>query len=222
MIRINLLPVREARRRADVQQQLAVMGLVLAASLGGVGWVHLAMKGRISDAHARVAQTEAEIKKYDEQVKQVEAYKAKKKEVQDKLDVIQGLERSRSGPVHMMDELAIHTPERLWLTKLESKGGKLTIEGMSLDNEIVAMFLTKLNDSAYFDKVELGATELETKAGLKLNKFQVVAMLDDPNRPKPDPAAAAAAAPPAGKGKGKGPGAKPGAKPKGGAAAGGE
>ena len=97
MIRINLLPVREARRRADVQQQLAVIGLVLAASLGGAGWMHLTMTSKISDARMRVAQTEAEIKKFDEQLKQVEAYKAKKKEVQDKLDVIQGLERSRSG-----------------------------------------------------------------------------------------------------------------------------
>lgn len=214
MIRINLLPVREARRRADVQQQLAVIGLVLAASLGGAGWTHLTMTSKISDARMRVAQTEAEIKKFDEQLKQVEAYKAKKKEVQDKLDVIQGLERSRSGPVHMMDELAVHTPDRLWLTKLDAKAGKITLEGKSLDNEIVALFLTKLNDSPYFDKVELGATELETKEGLKLNKFQVVAMADDPNKPKPDPAQAPAAPAPA---KGK-PGAKPGAK-KGGAAA---
>jgi type IV pilus assembly protein PilN len=213
MIRINLLPVREARRRADVQQQLAVFGLVLAASLGAVGWTHWAMRSRIADAEKRVVETEAEIKKYDEQLAQVEAYKAKKKEVQDKLDVIHGLERSRSGPVHMLDELAVHTPERMWLTKLEAKSGKVTISGMSLDNEIVAMFLTKLNDSAYFDRVELGATELDTKSGFKLNKFEVSAMLDDPNKPKAAPQEAGA-----GEGTGK-PGAKgakagkPGAKP---------
>jgi len=113
--------------------------------------------------------------------------------------------------VHMLEELAVHTPERMWLTKLDAQAGKVSVSGMSLDNEIVAMFLTKLNDSPYFDKVELGATELDTKGGFKLNKFEVTAMLDDPNKPKASaPEAEAGTDAPAKGGK---PGARPGAKP---------
>ena len=56
-----------------------------------------------------------------------------------KLEVIDRLERSRSGPVHMLDELALHAPDRLWLTGLDAKNGQVEVKGMSLDNELVAL-----------------------------------------------------------------------------------
>jgi type IV pilus assembly protein PilN len=122
MIRINLLPVREARRRADLQQQGLVLVVLVAASLAITGWWHMALRSRVAAAHERVAQIQAQIKQFEPQLKQVDAYKKKKAEVQKKLDVIAGLERSRSGPVHMMDELATRTPERMWLTSLQASG----------------------------------------------------------------------------------------------------
>jgi len=180
MIRINLLPVREARRRADLQQHGMLLVALLAVIFGATGWLHYAMRSKVDTAKERVAQIEIQIKQFEPQLKQVEAYKLKKAEVQQKLDVISGLERSRSGPVHMMDELAMHTPERMWLTSLEAKGAHLRIEGKSLDNEIVAAFLTELANSPYFGNVELRKTELESKSGLKLHNFEVSATIEDP------------------------------------------
>lgn len=180
MIKINLLPVREARRRADLQQQLVLFGLLLGVALAGVGYAHYAQASKIDELTNRVAQTEAEIKKYEPQLKQVEAYKQKKAEVQQKLDVIEDLERSRSGPVRVMDELATKTPERMWLTRLQTEGERIELEGMSLDNEIVAVFLTRLNDSPYFGSVELEQTELQGRGELKLNRFRVTAVLTNP------------------------------------------
>ena len=214
MIRINLLPVREARRKQDLQQQVLFLALIVGITLAGIGYVHYSIRADISDSKARAAQIEAQIKKFEPQLKQVEAFKAKKTEVEQKLAIIEGLERSRSGPVHMMDELATHTPERTWLTKIESKGPIVSLHGMSLDNEIVAVFLTALNRSPYFGNVELKSTELNVQSGLKLHKFEVAATLEDPEKNKAEqeaaggtqaPGAAPAAAPAA-------PGAKPGAK----------
>ncbi len=184
MIRINLLPVREARRRADLQQQGFLLVALLMVAVVGTGWMHFAMRSKVSAAKERVAQINAQIKQFEPQLKQVEAYKAKKAEVQAKLDVIEGLERSRSGPVHMMDELAIHIPERMWLTSLKATAGNVKIDGMSLDNEIVAAFLTELNRSPYFGNVELRSTELESRSGLKLHRFEVTTTMEDPHKPQ--------------------------------------
>jgi type IV pilus assembly protein PilN len=183
-----------------------------------IGWFHLALLSRISNAKERVVEIEAQISKYDEQVKQVEAYKKKKAEVQQKLDIIATLVRSRSGPVHMLDELAIRIPDRMWVVGMDVLGRTVTFKGKSLDNEILAVFLTQLNESLYFDRVELKKTELEDKGGYKLHAFEVTAMLEDPNAPKPD-AAAGGAAP---KAPAKPAAAKPapGKTPRGGAAAG--
>lgn len=188
MIKINLLPVREARRRADLQQQLFLFGVLLALAVGGVGYAHYAQGRKIDQLNERVAQTQAQIKKYEPQLEQVEAYKEKKAEVQQKLDVIESLERSRSGPVRVMDELATKTPERMWLTQLLTEGERIELEGMSLDNEIVAVFLTRLSESPYFDEVELRQTELQGRGELKVNRFRVTAVLTNPEEKGEDEA----------------------------------
>ena len=103
--------------------------------------------------------------------------------------MIDRLERSRSGPVHVLDELAIHSPERLWLTELEAEDGQVTVKGMSLDNELVALFMTALGDSPYFENVELQETEAKDVDGLRLNEFAVSATIATPGEPATAPAA---------------------------------
>lgn len=190
MIRINLLPVREERRKADLQNQVMLLGLLVMAVIVVIGWVHYSIRSDIGSAKTQVAQIDASIKKFEPQLKQVEAYKAKKTEVEQKLEVIHGLDRSRSGPVHMMDELAKHTPDKVWLERLEARGAHLKLQGKSLDNEIVAAFLTALNNSPYFGNVELKRTELESRGGFKLHNFEVSATMEDPHKPD-GPASAA-------------------------------
>jgi type IV pilus assembly protein PilN len=190
VIRINLLPVREARRKADLQQQFVLIAAAAVGSLVLVAGVHQFVRSSVTNANRRVATLQTQLAQFKPQQEQVEAFKAKKTDIEQKLEVIDRLERSRSGPVHILDELATRTPERVWLTNLSANNGKIELKGMSLDNELVALFLTALNDSAYFANVELKETELKTVDQLKLNTFRIVAQLESPDAP------AAANAPP--------------------------
>jgi type IV pilus assembly protein PilN len=192
MIRINLLPVREAKKKADLRQQLMMIGMSAGVSLVLAVGVHQVVRSQISGARSRVASLSQQLEQFKPQQAQVDAFKAKKADIEQKLAVIERLERSRSGPVHILDELASRTPERLWLTLMKAENGMIQLEGMSLDNELVALFLTSLNDSKYFANVELKSTELETVDSLKLNTFSIVAQLESPDAP-----AAANAPPPA-------------------------
>jgi type IV pilus assembly protein PilN len=180
MIRINLLPVREERRKADLRQFGLILGAALLGSIVIVSLYHIKLSGDIKEAEAAVAATQKQIDRYEPQLKQVEEYRKTKAEIEKKLEIIGRLEASRSGPVHVFDELATHVPPRLWLTKLEVHGGKITIEGMSLDNELVALFLTALNESVYFKDVELRETKAKEMSGYKLNEFELSAMLTSP------------------------------------------
>ncbi|HTF33960.1 MAG TPA: PilN domain-containing protein [Myxococcota bacterium] len=180
MIRINLLPVREARRKADLQQFGLMIGVALGAAVAGVVLFHMSIRHEISNAQDRVVQMKQEIDAFKPQLAQVEQYRAKKADIERKLGVIHDLDRSRSGPVHVLDELSSHAPERLWLTSLEAIPSGVTLQGMSLDNEVVATFMKALEDSPYFQDVELRSTELSERDGLKLNKFEVHAMLKNP------------------------------------------
>ena len=191
MIRINLLPVREARRQAGLRNQGILLGV--AAGIGIVACVglHLSVSTRIAQHKRLIVQKSAELASLDETRKQVERFEAERKEIEQKLDVIAQLEKARTGPVRLMDEIASIIPERLWLLKMSAKDGRLALDGLSLDAEIVAAFLTGLEESS-LSRVELLETKLEQTEGLKLSSFRIQArypdvkpLLEDPAGPAP-------------------------------------
>jgi type IV pilus assembly protein PilN len=190
MIDINLLPVREAKRKADVRQLGMQFLLAFILAGAGIGFTHSHIVTRISSSEQRIRQMEADIKQFQPQLDQVAAFRKKKAALEKKIDVIDGLDRARTGPVRVMDELANNMPERVWLTNLATEGSSIKLKGEGLDNELVADMLKKLNDSPFFDKVDLQSSELgESKSGLKLFKFNVEAVITTP-KPAKKPAAA--------------------------------
>jgi type IV pilus assembly protein PilN len=178
MIEINLLPHREAKRAAELRETFQVLALGLVLVGGALYMVDRSVRTRITTAEISVRQLEANIEQFKPQQKQVAAFKKKKKELRLKLDVITSLDRARSGPLRLLDELAVRTPERLWLTLLQTKGMDVTIEGESLDTGVVADFLRSLNESSYFIDVDLNRTSRgKVIQGVKVVKFSIRARM---------------------------------------------
>lgn len=177
MIRINLLPFREARRRAELRDQLGLVALAIVVSVGLCVMLTVWSSARVRSARNEVARIEKKIAEYEPEMKQLRAFEAKKAEVERKLGVIRGLERSRTGPVRALDELATNTPDRVWLTSLEARGSSMDLAGYSLDNEVVADFLTALGSSEHFGQVDLEGTEFVQRDGVRLNQFNLKARL---------------------------------------------
>ena len=199
MIRINLLPVRQARKleaaRREVMLILAVGGAVLFACLAGWGLA----QGRLATIDAQNAALQQEIDSLAADVKKVDEMEKFKEELERKLNVISELRDRKNGPVRMIDELSMATPERLQLTQLEEQGGNIKIQGLSVSNEIISQFLRALDASPYFDNVYL--ENIEAKAEQKdspvpVKSFALSARLVTP-KPEEKPAPGAAPAAPA-------------------------
>ncbi len=202
MVQINLLPVREARRRADLRKYVMQLVLVLILLAAGIGSVHSQISARLDHSQLRVQQMEADIRQFQPQLDQVAAFRKKKKSLENKIDVIDGLDRARRGPVRVLDELASHTPDRVWLKSVKTKGKKVEIQGESLDNELVAVFLRALGESPYFGRVDLESTQMgQPRDGLKVQTFKIDAVLRNPKGGSKKKATTAAnASPPVGQG----------------------
>jgi type IV pilus assembly protein PilN len=198
MIQINLLPVREEKRKADVRQFAALLGATFLGTLAVAGAVHLKLIADAVSARNSLVQLQAQIEQFKPQLEQVEKYRAAKQAIESKLEVIGRLERSRSGPLNVLSELSTHAPERLWVTGLDAKDARIVVKGMSLDNELVALFMTALGDSPFFKDVELEETEAKAVDGLRLNEFELSATIETPA----DPAAPATQPTPPAKGAG--------------------
>ena len=185
MLEINLLPVREARRKEDLRQLLmqTCLGLIVVAA--GIGFAHSRISDQVALSNARVFQMQRDIDQYKPQLKQVAQFRKKKANLEKKIEVIDGLDRARSGPVSVLSEIANRAPERLWLTSLRSEGPLILMQGRSLDNDIVALFLRSLGESAYFTEVDLDKTTLgKSKSGLKLVNFRIRAVVVNPGEDK--------------------------------------
>lgn len=177
MITINLLPVREERRKAWARQFLGIVLAAVAASAGLSVTHYWWYRSEVQAAKDVVASIQRDIDGFAPQLAQVEKFRAAKADIEKKLKVIDELSLARSGPVHLFDEIATHLPDRMWLTSMDVKGQALTIQGVSLDNELVALFLTAMNSSPYFEEVELLQTEAKEVGGYKLNAFELSATL---------------------------------------------
>jgi type IV pilus assembly protein PilN len=190
MIRINLLPVRETKRQANLRKQGVFLGL--AAGVGVLLSILLGVSvaARTSDKEKQILTATEELQKLQKIKDEVEKFRAEKAEIERKLGVIANLEKTRTGQVKILDEIATKIPERVWLDEMALRDGVITLSGVSIDAEIVAEFMTSLSSSELFRDVTLSETTLKEKDGLKLNAFQIEA------RYGPDPAAAAAAAQP--------------------------
>jgi type IV pilus assembly protein PilN len=177
MITINLLPVREERRKAGARQFLLIV-LAAAAASAGLSVTHYWWyRSEVQAAKDVAARIQLDIDAFAPQLVQVEKLRAAKADIEKKLKVIDELSLARSGPVHLFDEIATHVPDRVWLTSMDVKGQALRIEGVSLDNELVALFLTAMNNSPFFEEVELLQTEAKEVGGYKLNAFELSATL---------------------------------------------
>ena len=185
MIQINLLPIREAKRKAELRNWLLAMGVSTVSCLVLCVSGHQLLRLDIREAKASIASAEQQLQEFEAQRQQIEEYKRRKAEIERKLDVIARLDSGRAGPVRMLDELAERIPQRVWLTELSSSQSNLHLKGSSLDNELVARFLTALEESPYFSGVDLVGTELQQIGDLKLNIFTLQAQLRDPHMVAP-------------------------------------
>ncbi|MBI5548193.1 MAG: PilN domain-containing protein [Deltaproteobacteria bacterium] len=144
MIRINLLPVRAAKKRETGQRQIVLFVLVLVGALIGNYYWYAQVAGVEERERSEVARIEKEIADLDRIIGEVKNYEKENKALEEKLKVLDQLKRGRTGPVKMLDALATSIPKNVWLKKLEEKSGAMTIDGAALSNDDLAEFMKAL------------------------------------------------------------------------------
>jgi len=173
MIRINLLPVREDRKKEGARQSISIGILSLVLLVLVLGYIQINASRKINTLNSEIKSTEDEITRLNKVVGDVEEYKKRKKELQEKIKVIGMLNRKKTGPVHMLDELSKNTPGKLWITSLQEIDLKLTLSGIALDNETIASFMRNMERSTYFSDIEIIQSQQEIQEGLRLKRFDI-------------------------------------------------
>jgi type IV pilus assembly protein PilN len=174
MIHINLLPVRQIRKRLQVRNEVAIyMFSVLILMI----FISLVALNKISTIDNLKVQNQALSKKkasYQPILNEIAKLKKDKQEQETKLEVIKKLKTGSQVTVHVMDELAKLTPSnRLWLSNLRQFGMGLSVTGVALDNATIAQYMNNIATSDYFSGAELASSSQTVIAGAKLKSFSL-------------------------------------------------
>jgi type IV pilus assembly protein PilN len=164
------LPFRAARKKENVRRQVSIYVLSVACLFALMILFFIQLNGTLKGLKVKEQNLQAELKTYEATIRRIAELEKKIKEIKAKLEVIKELERNKTGPVHLLDEIAMAVPkEKLWLTSLKESRGTLTLTGTAMDNETVALFMTNLEQSEYVFNVELQSTRLRSLPEYKLN-----------------------------------------------------
>jgi type IV pilus assembly protein PilN len=187
MIRINLLPVRAAKKKEAVQRHLALFAIGLVLVLGASLVMYKVKDNALAGVEQQNSRLEAEIANLKKIIGEVEVYKEQEVLLEKKLEVIRTLKANKIGPVHMLDQLATRIPEKLWLSTLQESNKKVTLKGVSINNEVIATFMSRMEESDYFAEVYLVSIQARPEGDLKLKEFTITSKLIIPSLEKDRP-----------------------------------
>jgi type IV pilus assembly protein PilN len=172
MLRINLLPVRQLKKRAKARNQIISAIVALCSLLVLLALVGILQKGTISATQAKIAELTKKKDAYGPMLAEIEKIKNQKKELERKTAVINKLRTESSITVRVLDEVAKNVDNsRLWLESLSQQGPSLSLTGVALDNETVAQFMDKLKASQVIVDVNLTSSSLKVISGRSLKSF---------------------------------------------------
>lgn len=188
MIRINLLPVKELKAEGVRRRELMIGGVSLALTGVLILGVYAYQWRQTSTLEKELDELRKELQVLNVKAKDVTELQRKIKEFEGKNKVIDDINKKKSGPVRVMESLALATPSALWLTEFKETGGNVTITGVAVDNQTIAEFLKALASHAYFGNTELVETTQNQQAGMPPRRFLIKSRLTyQPNVPSTSP-----------------------------------
>ena len=171
MIKINLLFARKEKKKVGLRKEFVVLILSVILLLVVLVLVQWRSGKEREDILTQISNAKKEIAYYKSLTTEVNKAKEAQKTLQDKLNIINSLRKEKGSPARVLDELSIDKPEKIHLESLKKEGSRLGIEGIALDDETIANFMTNLRKSKLFNNVDLIVSEQVEQSKIKLKKF---------------------------------------------------
>lgn len=157
MIRVNL--VGEARRPVAArvgggagiggagERRPADLALLIIGVLGlVVAFSHfLLLRYQVKEKKVQVAEAQLEVDRLAPIIREVEAFKAKKARLQNKVEVISDLKANQQGPVQVMDRVSAALPQLTWLTRMDVNQNNLRLTGEAFNTNAIASLIENLD-----------------------------------------------------------------------------
>jgi Tfp pilus assembly protein PilN len=188
MIKVNLITDHTFRaRKVTVRPAVSRIGLLFAAvllltlaSIGGFWYLLDREVGTLSLTRDRLKVENARLQELKKKLKDYETLKALR---QSRIDVIEKLKESQTGPVLLLNGVIKSIPRQgeLWLTTLDQKGDRIQIVGLALRADILPDFMSNLAATGLFKSVDLELMQEDKETA----KFSLLCTAARKTKPQP-------------------------------------
>lgn len=173
MIRINLLPHRELRRKARQQQFAMLAGITCVLGILIVWGGHEVISGKIEYQHGRNQYLQSQIALLDKQIGEIKQIKQQLQELLARKEAVETLQVNRTDAVHILDQIAKLVPEGVYLKSLKQTDQHIHLAGYAQSNAWVSALMRNLDSSARFESpllIEIKAVNINN---VRLSEFDL-------------------------------------------------
>ena len=173
MIRINLLPHRELKRKA-LQKQFSI----LAGIVGAIGFLivwagHNIITDQVDHQNTRNQYLNDQIVVLDKQIEEIREIKLQTQELLARKGVVETLQGSRAEVVHLLDQLVRLLPDGVYLESVKQEGHSINLVGYAQSNAWVSTLMRNLESSQWLESPVLIEIKAVTVNNARLNEFNL-------------------------------------------------
>ena len=185
MIRINLMPHREEKRKARQQQMLFISGGVAALGVLSVLFVYMAIAAMINDQAGNNQYLKGEITKLNKEIEEIKALKDKTRSLLERKKVVEDLQANRAEAVHLFDQMVRLLPEGIYLKGIKQNGKVVNIQGYAQSNARVSTLMRNLEASPWLELPDLVEIKGVTVNTIRANEFSLNVKISEPHKTEP-------------------------------------
>jgi type IV pilus assembly protein PilN len=174
MIRINLLPYREEKRKARRQQFYGLLGLVSILGCLIVFAVYTVIDGYLAAQQSRNDFIKREVALIDKQIDEIRQLRDQVQAMLARKQIIESLQQDRAEAVILLSELAKQMPEGVYIRSLKQQGQRVTLGGIAQSSPRVSTLIRNIESSEWLEDprlVEIRAVNLQNR---RLDEFSMV------------------------------------------------
>lgn len=171
MMRINLLPHREVRRKQQQQQFFIALGIVAAIGAALTYGVYYYLGNQFDEQVARNKYLTEEIAKVDKDIAEINRLKDQTASLLARKQVVETLQSNRSETVLLLDQLVRQLPDGMYLRSVRQQGAKVAINGVTQSQARVSTLMRNLGSSQKLTNPALVEIKALQQGTTRANEF---------------------------------------------------
>ncbi|WP_111805361.1 PilN family type IV pilus biogenesis protein TapN [Aeromonas allosaccharophila] len=177
MSNINLLPWREARAQRQKKQFGALLGIFVLVTVALGFFANWLVDRQITAQQQRNQRLIQEMTILDAQLGEIRLLKERRKELIDRMQLIEQLQMRRNVPVRLFNQLPSLVPNGVYLNTLAMQNNIIDVNGKTEAYGRVASMMRRIDGSGWLGQSKISTIFAADVAPVSLSQFSMMFLI---------------------------------------------